>query len=373
MLRSRDEGQQIGTITTRTIRRIGYIGPQGTVRPNSGGASAGVSAGPSFPFMTPGLASYDYDALCAEASVEFQQSDMPVMLSRALASTHGDGAPVVGDWEWTPPFEMTHNRPERFSPQQLRTYGKLENLCTVCQDPLDLWEYSERHSAASGEGFYNAMYHCRNWSFSRPSRPSYFAGFFRFSGGRGPGLYINDDGVMRPGDDDLGIVGHLLRQANQYAGRPQIGNHTVRTNVVYHAAPHDILTSISRTVFRASLNTLGVHGQGTYFAMGPFVDYCMGNSMSGLNYAIHNGGSDGFVYVMVCHAVTRPSLNTYNAPNKFKNGFTDADNFNKYVSAGTCGNEPDLLSNKKDREVVYGDHNIGRVVYPIGIAAFKHR
>ena len=375
MLTSRDEGQQIGNYTTRTIRRIGFIGPQGTVRPNSGGASAtststsSTTLGSSTTVGSSPVSSTNYDALCAKATDELRRSGIPDIVSQALAKPPRNGeAPVGGNWEWTPPFEMMHNRPEGFSAQQTTTYDTLEHLKACWEDPLDLWEYSEKHGDAVGERFYNAMYHCR-----ASSRPSYFAGFFRFSGGRGPSLFINKDGSVRPGDDDFGIVGHLLRKANDYAGMSPIAEGTVRTNVVYHAAPRDTLTSISRGGYKGSFNNLGVHGIGTYFAMGPFVDYCMGNSSSGINYATHNGSSGRFVYVMVCHAVTRPSLNTTFQPKRFVNGFRNPADFNKYVSAGTCGGQHDLLSNKPGREVIYGDLNINHVVYPIGIAAFKQR
>ena len=377
-LDNKDTGEQIGNYTTRTIRRVGYTGASGTVRPNSSGGVSAPSTSTSS--MTSGgstigssmVSSDDYAQRCNAAIHQFRQTGVPDRLASALASnaSASDGSPVAGAWEWSPPFEMTHNRPERFSARQLKTYGTLKHLNARWKDPLDLWEYSDIHGDAVGEPFYNAMYHCMRWS---SNQPSYFAGFFRFSGGRGPGLYFNVDGdMLRAGDDNVGVVGHLLRQANQYAKRPQIDAASVRTNVVYHAAPRDILAKACRDTLRGSYNQTAMHGRGTYFAMGPFVDYSMGNSQSMADYSTW-GGTDGtgFVYILVCHAVTRPSLNTRNNTGKFNNGFNGG-NEQRFISAGTCGGQHDLLNNKAQREVIYGDNNVEKVVFPIGIAVFKH-
>jgi hypothetical protein len=98
----------------------------------------------------------------------------------------------------------------------------------------------------------------------------------------------------------------------------------------------------------------------------------MGNSHSGADYSTW-GGTDGtgFVYILVCHAVTRPSLNTTNSTTKFNNGFNGG-NEQRYISAGTCGGQHDLMANLAQREVIYGDNNVEKVVFPIGIAVFKH-
>lgn len=377
---NKDTGEQIGNYNTRTIRRVGYTGASGTVRPNSSGGASAPSTSTSS--MTSGgstigssmASSDDYAQLCDAAIHQFRQTGVPDRLASALASSVSAGAPVTGAWEWSPPFEMTHNRPERFSAKQLKIYGTLKYLNARWKDPLELWEYSDIHADADGEPFYNAMYHCRRWSSSNDNpKPSYFAGFFRFSGGRGPGLYFNVDGdMLRAGDDNVGVVGHLLRQANQYAKRPQIDAASVRTNVVYHAAPRDILAKACRDTLRGSYNQTAMHGRGTYFAMGPFVDYSMGNSQSRADYSTW-GGTDGtgFVYILVCHAVTRPSLNTRNNTGKFNNGFNGG-NEQRFISAGTCGGQHDLLNNKAQREVIYGDNNVEKVVFPIGIAVFKH-
>lgn len=381
---NKDTGEQIGNYNTRTIRRIGYTGAPGTVRPNSSGGVSVPSTSTSSmtstimtsggsTIMTSGssiISSDDYAQHCDAAIREFQQTGVPDRLASALASSVSAGAPVTGAWEWSPPFEMTHNRPGSFSDRQLEIYDNLKDLNAHWKNPLDLWEYSDIHADAHGKPFYNAMYHCMRWS-SR--RPSYFAGFFRFSGGRGPGLYFNVDGdMLRAGDNNVGVVGHLLRQANQYAKRPQISAASIRTNVVYHAAPRDILAKACRDTLRGSYNQTAMHGRGTYFAMGPFVDYSMGNSQSRADYSTW-GGTDGtgFVYILVCHAVTRPSLNTRNNTGKFNNGFNGG-NEQRFISAGTCGGQHDLLNKLPQREVIYGDNNVEKVVFPIGIAVFKH-
>jgi len=333
ILINENEGKQSGTLNTRHIRRRGVLKQQSTT---SVSPSASMSPSASSPRSYSGNAVQDF-----QTKPWTNPSQNPDNLTRAewfAATCLKNGTP--GSWEWSLPYEMTQNSPPGFSDDDKRKLG---------EDPIDLWEY---------RGL-NAMDHRSNGR----GRDLDFIGFFRFTDnrcGRGP----ND------------LVNHTLQNVKRL--RSTYGD--IKMNVLYHATNKiTMATKILPDKFRGAFSTTAVYGKGTYFAMGPYIDYTFGNNIYKNTYASWGGNNvDGYAYIVVSHAVTRPSLRTDNGA--MNNGFAGNDS-RRYITGGSLGDvrrNPLPLAN---REIVYGDVYdrddpsrgcpVDDLIFVVGVAVFK--
>ena len=333
ILTDENEGKQSGALNTRHIRRQGVLKQQSTT---SVSPSASMSPSASNPGSYSGNAVQDFKT---KAWTDYANN--PTNLTRVKwfedkCAERG----FTGNWEWDPPYEMTQNRPPDFSDSDKIKLG---------EDPIKLWEYRGK----------NAMNHRSNGK----GRDLEFIGFFRFTGnrcGRGP----ND------------LVDHTLPNVQRL--RNTYGE--IKMNILYHATNKIKLANlILPSKFIGAFSTTVVYGKGTYFAMGPHVDYTFGNNIYGNVYASWRGNNvDGYAYVVVSHAATRPSL--VSDSSSMVNGFTGY-NSKTYITGGSLGSTKSKNLPLANREIVYGDRYdrniinsgcpVDDLIFVVGVAVFK--
>ena len=327
-----NEGKQSGALNTRHIRRQGVLKQQSTT---SVSPSASMSPSASSPGSYSGNAVQDFQRKPWTNSLNPSNSTRAEWFAATCLKND-----IPGNWEWDPPYEMTQNSPRDFSD---RDKSKLE------EDPIDLWEYRGK----------NAMEHRSNGQ----GRDLEFIGFFRFTGkrcGRAP----ND------------LVDHTLKNVKKL--RKTYGD--IKMNVLYHATNKNTLANlILPTKFIGEFSKTAVYGKGTYFAMGPHIDYTFGNNVYGNVYAAWGSNNmDGYAYVVVSHAATRPSLMSDSST--MINGLMGY-NSKTYITGGSLG---DITSNPlplRNREIVYGDLYdkydlkygcpVDDLLFVVGVAVFK--
>jgi hypothetical protein len=327
VLTNENEGKQSGSYNTRHIRRRGILNQQSTTS---------VSPSASSPVSYSGNAVQDFQTKPWTNYTNNPANSTRAEWFKGTCLTNN----ISGNWEWDPPYEMTRNSPPDFSDDDKRKFGK---------DPIDLWEYrglSAMNYRSNGQG-----------------RDLEFIGFFRFDGnrcGRGP----ND------------LVDHTLQNVKRL--RSTYGE--IKMNVLYHATNKLTLANfILPTKFLGEKSKIGMYGKGTYFAMGPHIDYTFGNSMQKNSYASWSGNNvDGYAYVVVSHAATRPSLRT--PYGQMDNGFTGSDS-TRYITGGSMGSEQSNPLPLANREIVYGDKYdrniinsgcpVDDLIFVVGVAVFK--
>jgi len=336
-----NNGNQIGNLNARHIRRKGID----TIRPTTPSSQSPKTSKTS--------------TRTGNAQQRFQIEIWQQGVSRAdwfkqkLITQN-----ITGHWEYNIgqnnwPYEMTHNCPRAFSATDIQEIGF---------NPRSLWEYSNLHFADP-----NAFDARKHVSSNKVGQIHEFVGFFRLTGNR-------------CGIPAGGLVTHTLQNVRRLKGQDQYGD-ALKMNVLYHATKKDTAVAILASKFQGSYSKIGVYGKGTYFAMGPYVDYTMGNSVHGNSYASWGGNdTDGYAYIIASHAVTRPSKVTLD--HSMDNGFGGDDSKN-YVTGGNVGSvqgNNGVLS-LRNREIVYGDRYnkdnkdsscpVEELIFPIGIAVFK--
>lgn len=332
ILINENEGKQSGQYNTRHIRRQGVLKQQSTT---SVSPSASMSPSVSSPISYSGNAVQDFK------TKPWTNSSNPNKLTRAewfAATCLKNG--ILGVWEWSPPYEMTQNSPPDFTDDDKSKLG---------EDPIDLWEY---------RGL-SAMDHRSNGL----GRELEFIGFFRFTGnrcGKGPNDLVNR------------TLQNVKRLRNIYGD--------IKMNVLYHATNKITLANlILPSKFIGAFSSTAVYGKGTYFAMGPYIDYTFGNNIYKNPYASWGGNDvDGYAYIVVSHAVTRPSLR--NSQAAMNNGFAGNDS-RRYITGGSLGHEKSNPLPLANREIVYGDFYdrddpdsgcpVDDLIFVVGVAVFK--
>ena len=339
-----NNGSQSGNLKARHIRRKGTA----IIRPTTPSSSTTLSSSTT----TGSQGSSKTSSFIGNAQQKFQNEIWQGSESCAdWFENRLKEKNIFGQWEYNNgqdnwPFEMVHNRPP--------DSASLNNQ--------DLWEYSDFHFPSNPEA-YDARRHVYSGMIGINRE---FVGFFRLTD-------------VRCGLPKDGLVTHTLKNVDRLRSTKYPG---IKMNILYHASKKQSVVQILTSRFMGAYSQTGVYGKGTYFAMGPHVDYCMGNSIFRNAYDSWKGNkTDSYGYIIVSHAATRPSKDTSDV-SSMNNGFNYQDS-EKYITGGNVanakGNNGVLML--QNREIVYGDkYNrdkpnsacpVEELIFPIGVAVFK--